>query len=117
MTSYELSRIAAQAAVKKKGMNVVIMDLQEISLIADYFVICSGNNINQVQAICEFINEEVKLAGGQPALRIEGLKEGRWILMDFGGVVVHVFQEEERLYYNLERLWGDAKFTYLREQE
>ncbi|MGI6679380.1 MAG: ribosome silencing factor [Dehalobacterium sp.] len=116
MTSYELSRIAAQAALKKKGTNVVIMDLQEISIITDYFVICSANNLNQVQAICEFIEEEVNLAGGEPPLRIEGFKEGRWVLIDFGSVVVHVFQEEERLYYNLERLWGDAKFTYYQEQ-
>lgn len=117
LTPHDLSMICASAAEKKRGGNIVIMDLQGISIIADYFVICTGANTNQVRAICDHINETLVLEGIKPALRIEGLKDARWILMDFGGVVVHIFQEEERLYYNLERLWGDAKFTYYGEQE
>ncbi|MEL7564680.1 MAG: ribosome silencing factor [Dehalobacterium sp.] len=117
MTSHELSRICASAAEKKRGRNIVIMDLQGISIIADYFVICTGANSIQVKAICDHINETLVSEGIKPPLRIEGLKDARWILMDFGGVVVHIFQEEERAYYNLERLWGDAKFTYFREPE
>lgn len=117
LTSYELSRLCASAAEKKRAINIVIMDLEGITAIADYFIICTGGNNVQVKAICEQIHETVEDAGIQPRLPIEGLKDGRWVLMDFGSVVVHIFQEDERLYYNLERLWGDAKFTYIGEKE
>lgn len=117
MTSHDLSRICASAAEKKRGTNIVIMDLQGISIITDYFVICTASNVNQVKAICDHINETLVLEGSKIFPRIEGVKDARWILMDLGSVVVHIFQEEERLYYNLERLWGDAKFTYYGEQE
>lgn len=117
LTSHDIALICASAAEKKRAKNIVIMDLQGISIIADYFVICTGSNSNQLRAICDQIGETLDTEGVKPPLRIEGLKDARWILMDFGGVVVHIFQEEERLYYNLERLWGDAKFTYYKEQD
>lgn len=117
LTSYELSRLCASAAEKKRAINIVIMDLEGISMIADYFVICTGGNNIQVKAICDQIYETLVESGIKPHMPMEGVKDGRWILMDFGSVVVHIFQEEERLYYNLERLWGDAKFTYFGEQE
>jgi ribosome-associated protein len=116
LTSHDLARACADAARAKKAKDIVIMDLQGISIIADYFVICTGTNVHQLQAISEHIDEKLAEQKISP-LRIEGLKDARWILMDYGSVVVHIFQEEERLYYNLERLWGDAKFTYYREQQ
>lgn len=116
MTSHDLALACASAAEGKKGKDIIVMNLQGISIIADYFVICTGANAIQVKSICDHIQEKLALEGNKPPLRIEGLKDARWILMDFGSVVVHIFQEEERLYYNLERLWGDAKFTYIGEQ-
>lgn len=92
------------------------MNLQGISLIADYFVICSGSSTIQVRAIAEQVDEAMSLAG-LPPLRVEGYKDGRWILLDFGSVIVHVFQDEERKYFNLERLWGDAEKVPYEEQE
>ncbi|MOA09167.1 Ribosomal silencing factor RsfS [compost metagenome] len=89
-------------------MNIVALDLQGISLIADYFVICHGNSDTQVQAIVTEIRTRAQEAGA--AIRgIEGMNSARWVLMDLGDVVVHVFHRDEREYYNIERLWSDAK--------
>jgi ribosome-associated protein len=117
LTSLDLARACANAARAKKAKDIVIMDLQGISIIADYFVICTGASNIQLKAISDHIDEKLAEEENLSPLRIEGQKDARWILMDYGGVVVHIFQEEERLYYNLERLWGDAKFTYFKEQQ
>jgi ribosome-associated protein len=92
----------------KKGMDIVALDLQGVSLVADYFVICHGNSDIQVQAIAMEVKKraiEKKL----PVKGIEGVNSARWVLMDFGDYVVHIFHKDERGYYNLERLWSDAK--------
>lgn len=100
--------IAVKAAEDKKAEDITVLDIREVSIIADYFVICSGRSRTQVQAIVENIIEEVEKEGVS-ALRREGFREGGWVLVDYGDVVVHVFQETERQFYNLERLWGDAQ--------
>jgi ribosome-associated protein len=96
------------AATDKKAMNVVALHLQEISLIADYFVICHGNSDTQVLAIANEIRKQTEASGAR-IRGIEGLDTARWVLIDLGDVVVHVFHREEREYYHLERLWSDAK--------
>ncbi|MBU5672332.1 ribosome silencing factor [Paenibacillus brevis] len=104
----ELLRIAVAAAEDKKAMNLVTLDLKGVSLIADYFVICHGNSDTQVQAIATEVRKRAQEAGA--TIRgIEGLNSARWVLMDLGDVVVHVFHRDEREYYNIERLWSDAK--------
>jgi ribosome-associated protein len=97
-----------QAAEDKKAMDVVTLDLRGISLIADYFVICHGNSDTQVQAIA---TEAKKLADelGIPVKGLEGFDSARWVLIDLGDVILHVFHRDEREYYNIERLWSDAK--------
>lgn len=105
--SIQIARWAAKAAEERKAREVVILDLRDITLIADYFVICSGRSSVQVQAIAQNVidclkSQEVKV------LHQEGLRDGYWVLLDYGSVIVHVFQEEEREFYSLERLWGDA---------
>lgn len=108
----EVAAMAAEAAEDKKARDVVILDISGISVICDYFVICSGLSSTQVRAIAE--NVEEKLAErGTKKLRIEGLKDGHWVLLDFGAVVVHVFQDHDRQFYNLEHLWGDARVVQL----
>lgn len=92
----------------KKGRDPVVLNLQGISLIADYFVICHGNSDTQVKAIATEIKKEADRLG-IPLERMEGLDTARWVLIDLGDVVVHVFHREDREYYNLERLWSDAK--------
>ncbi len=99
--------LIAGAAEDKKARDVVILDISNISVVCDYFVICSGLSSTQVKAIAE--NIEVKLEEqGVKKLRVEGLRDSHWVLLDYGAVVVHIFQEDDRRFYNLEHLWGDA---------
>lgn len=107
MKSKELLNVAVKAADDKKAENIIILDMKGISLIADYFVICHGNSDKQVQAIAKEIKDKVN-EHGYSIKRLEGFDEARWVLVDLGDVIFHVFHREERTYYNLERLWGDA---------
>ncbi len=107
LTINEIAQLAAKTADEKKAINIMILDIKELSLIADYFVICSGNSETQVQAIANEIKDKMN-ENGVNIKGMEGLRQARWILIDLGDVVVHVFHKEERVFYNLERLWGDA---------
>lgn len=102
-----LLSITVKAADDKRAEDIVALNMRGISLISDYFVICHGNSDKQVQAIAREIKEKVE-ENGFEVKRMEGFDEARWILIDLGDVIVHVFRGEERTYYNLERLWGDA---------
>lgn len=107
MNNQELLKIAVKAADDKRAEDILALNMQGISLIADYFIICHGNSDKQVQAIAREMKEKAQ-EKGYDVKRIEGFDEARWILIDLGDVVAHVFHREERSYYNLERLWGDA---------
>jgi len=98
---------AAEAADAKKALDILVLDLRGLTTSADYFVICSGASSTQVGAIADGIGEALAREGVRPS-HIEGGSEASWVLMDVGDVVVHIFQEEARTYYGLERLWGDA---------
>lgn len=100
--------LALNAAGDKKAINSIVLDLREIASFTDYFLLMSGTNERQVQAISDGIVETLKKAG-TPALRVEGYKTAEWILLDYGDFVVHVFDEKARKFYDLERLWRDAK--------
>jgi len=106
-STLELALTAAAAASDKQARDVVVLDVSEPLVICDYFVICSGSNDRQVRAIAEEVERACKDHGARP-LRREGEREAHWILLDFVDVVVHVFHQEEREYYDLERLWRDA---------
>lgn len=108
MNVVEIAQLAATAAEEKKAQDVTILDIRGLSVFADYFVICHGNSQTQVQAIVNGIKEKV-LEADLLLKGIEGFQEGRWVLIDLGDVVVHVFHKEEREFYDLERLWGDAR--------
>jgi ribosome-associated protein len=99
--------LAAQACDDKRAEDIVALDMDHISLIADYFLICHGNNERQVQAIAREI-KEIMEENDITVKRMEGFEGARWILVDIGDIVCHVFHRDERNYYNLERLWGDA---------
>ena len=96
-----------KAVLGRKALNVVLMDVGELTSLADIFIICSGRSNRQVAAIAEYIRTEMKKAGIAP-LSVEGLKEGHWVLMDYGSVVIHVFYDPVRTFYDLEGLWADA---------
>jgi ribosome-associated protein len=100
---------AARAAAAKKGRDTLVLAVGGVMTITDAFVITSGTNARQVRAIAEEIEERVKESGGPAPRRIEGLDDARWILIDYGDFVAHVFLDEVRDFYELERLWGDAE--------
>ena len=107
-TEKMMAQIACKAIDDKKGQDIKIIDIHNVSVIADYFVIASGTNSNQVQAIVDNVEEQLGRAGFE-AKQIEGNRNSSWILMDYGDVIVHVFDEENRLFYVLERIWRDGK--------
>ena len=108
MESRELAKIAYNALDEKKGINISIIDISEISTLADYFIIAGGNNENQVKALANSVEEEMYKVDCKPR-HIEGFDNANWILMDFSDIIVHVFNEEDRLFYDLERIWRDGK--------
>ncbi len=103
----ELAKAAAGFAYEKKARDIIGLNLEGKSPVTDYFVVCSGSNKPQIKAICDNIDEKMAELGVNP-LRIEGYKEAEWVLMDYGVLIVHIFDDESRDYFNLERLWGDA---------
>ena len=108
MNSKELARMACEALEDKKALDVKIIDIEQVSTLADYFIIASGTNRNQVQAMADNVEEVLGRAGYEPK-QIEGYQTGNWILMDYRDIVIHVFDEENRLFYDLERIWRDGK--------
>jgi ribosome-associated protein len=107
MTNQTLLETVYNAADDKKAADMVVLNMQGVSLLADYFLICHGNSDRQVQSIAREIKDKAEEAGFN-VKRLEGFDSARWILVDLGDVVAHVFHKDERAYYNLERLWGDA---------
>lgn len=108
MDALQIAELSALKALEKKAENVVILDLGGKSSVADYFVVASGMSDRQVAAMASYISESLQDAGLKP-IREEGLRDGRWALIDFGTVIVHVFLDHLRDYYNLEGLWCEAK--------
>ena len=104
----DLAVIAAQVADDKKGLDTVILDVGDALAITEYFVITSATNRRQVAMIADEVEQAVKAASGRGPLSIEGLGEGSWVLLDFGGFVCHVFNDETRRFYDLERLWREV---------
>lgn len=108
MTSREMAKIAIEGLEDKKAEDIKVIDISEVSVMADYFIIASGSNRNQVQALADNVEEmlhDVKIRPRQ----IEGYQSANWILMDFNDIIVHIFNEEDRLFYNLEKIWMDGK--------
>lgn len=106
--AFEMANIAKEALEDKKGEDIKILDLKGLSNIADYFVIGSGSNPNQIRAMADNVNEKLFKAGFK-LHHSEGYSGGVWILLDYGSLIVHVFDKEQRGFYSLERIWGDAK--------
>ena len=106
----EMVSIACKAIDDKKALDIKVIDIREVSVIADYFVITSGSNLNQVQAIVDNVEEQLGRAGFE-AKQIEGNRNSSWILMDYGDIIVHIFSKEDRLFYDLERIWRDGKIV------
>ena len=106
--SKKMTQIVIDALEDKKAEDITILDISEISVLADYFVIADGNNRNQVQAMADSVEEALGRAGYEPQ-QMEGYQTANWILMDYKDVIVHVFSKEDRGFYDLERIWRDGK--------
>ncbi|GAA0432086.1 MAG: ribosome silencing factor [Bacillota bacterium] len=107
MENKTIIQLAAEACDDKRAEDIIALDMNEVSLVADYFLICHGSNERQVQAIARGIKDKME-ENDISLKRLEGFEQARWILVDIGDVVCHIFHKDERSYYNLERLWGDA---------
>jgi len=104
----KLSRDIARICWEKKGKDIVILDLRELSIICDCFIIVTGETEIHNRSICDAVRERIEGREGVTLHHVEGYEEGKWILLDFGGVLIHLFTQELREYYDLEKLWGDA---------
>lgn len=107
-SSKEWALLAAEAASDKKATDIVAIDVAELLVVTDYFVICTANTNIQVRAVADAIEEKLRVDGGIKPIGREGLDEARWVLLDFADLVIHVFQPDEREFYRLEKLWSDA---------
>lgn len=108
LTPAEIAAIAAKALENKKARDVKVLKTAEQTVLADYFVICNGTSSTHIKALVDEVDKELSEAG-EPPIRREGLRSDIWVLMDFGCVIVHLFTDEARKFYNLERLWSDSE--------
>jgi len=112
--SMEMVKLAIEALEDKKAEDIRVIDISEVSVLADYFIIAGGTNRSQIQALCDNVLEKLGRAG-HPEKQTEGYDTANWILMDFGDVIVHIFDKENRLLYDLERIWRDGKTVELEQ--
>ena len=110
----EMARLAWQALDEKKGEDIQIIDITGISVMADYFLIATGNSDSQVRALVENVEESLQ-RGGYLLKQREGYQSGSWVLLDFGDIIVHIFDKENRLFYDLERIWRDGRVVSFEE--
>jgi ribosome-associated protein len=108
LTAAQIAAIAAKALDEKKARDIKVLKTTEHTVLADYFVICNGTSSTHIKALVDEVDKELSEAG-EPPIRREGMRSDIWVLMDFGCVIVHVFTDEARKFYNLERLWSDAQ--------
>lgn len=106
----EMVAITVDALEDKKAEDIKVIDISRVSVIADYFIIASGTNKSQIQALCDTVEEKLGKAG-YPLKQIEGYNNANWVLLDFNDIIVHIFDRENRLFYDLERIWCDGKIV------
>ena len=115
MNEQQLVQMIAGVCLEEKARDILILDVSELTIIAEYFIIASGRTIIQVKAIADSVEMKLKEAGITP-LRKDGVAQGIWAVLDYGSVIVHLFRQEERDYYGLENLWGDAKEVVVHDE-
>lgn len=103
-----MARVAADAIFDKNGTDIVLLDVEDAFFLSDVFVIATGSSRTNVQALADHVEERLAESHGVKPLRVEGRSEGEWVLVDYGDIIVHIFQGAAREFYSLERLWGDA---------
>ena len=114
MEPFEAAKLAVRALDDKQGTDIRLLKTEELTVLADYFVICTANSTTHVRTLYDEVDKRLSMAG-QPPIRREGYRNSNWLLLDFGSLIVHIFQKETREFYNLERLWDDAQEIDIRE--
>lgn len=115
ITEDKLMQMVADAALEEQAIDLVVLDVNEKTIIADYFVICSGRNMVQIHSIAENVEKKLQEQGIE-VLRRDGYQQGTWVVLDYGSTILHVFRQEERDYYKLENLWADARKVAVQSQ-
>lgn len=110
MNSKEIAKLAIKALEDKKAEEIKVIDISEVSVIADYFIIANGTNRSQIQALSDHVEETLGKMGAS-LRQIEGYQNANWVLLDFQDVIIHIFDKENRLFYDLERIWRDGKMV------
>ncbi len=108
MEPFEAAKLAVKALDEKQGADIRLLKTEELTVLADYFVLCTANSNTHVRTLYDEVDKRLSMAG-MPPIRREGSRSANWLLLDFGSVIVHIFQKETREFYNLERLWDDAQ--------
>ncbi len=108
MESIELKDIICKELDDRKAVDITVLNVSKLTVVADYFIICTGKSNRQVKALAEGLKENAEEKGAK-CLRIDGLTEGKWVCMDFGSIIVHIFNDETRMFYCLEKLWSDGE--------
>lgn len=110
----KMAKITIEALEDKKAEDIKVIDISQVSVLADYFIIANGSNRSQIQALSDAVEEKLGRAG-YPLRQIEGYDNASWVLLDFGDIIIHIFDRENRLFYDLERIWCDGKSMDARE--
>lgn len=115
-SSKNLVEMIIEGLKKKKAIDIVVLDVSELTTLTDYFVICSGNSDTQIKAIADSVEDELLEKAGEKAWKKEGLQARSWIILDFINTVVHVMSKDKREFYDIERMWNDAKVTHIENE-
>ncbi|MEX0843734.1 MAG: ribosome silencing factor [Balneolaceae bacterium] len=115
--SQEMVNIITEALLSRKGKEVTVMDVSELTTLTDYFVICHGTSDVQIKALADAVEESLREEAGEKAWKKEGLQGRAWIILDYVNIVVHIMSKEKRDYYDLERMWNDAKVTHIKDSD
>lgn len=108
MEPFEAAKLAVRALDDKQGVDIRLLKTEDLTVLADYFIICTANSTSHVRTLYDEVDKRLSMAG-LPPIRREGKRDSTWLLLDFGSVIVHIFQKDMREFYNLERLWADAQ--------
>lgn len=115
--SKEMVEIITEALLSRKGKEITVLDVSELTTLTDYFVVCHGTSDVQIKALADVVEEDLQEQTGEKAWKKEGLQGRSWVILDFVNIVVHVMSKEKRGYYALERMWNDAKVTHIKDTE
>ena len=116
LNTKKIVEVITEALLSKKGKDVAIMDVSELTTLTDFFVVCHGTSDVQVKALADAVEDEVRKKTGEKAWKKEGLQSRAWVILDYVNIVVHVMSKEKREYYGIERMWNDAKITHLEDE-